>query len=284
MENMRELRRRIKSAAATRQMAEAMKMVSVSRLRRVQSRAAGARDYETNCAELMAAAAAAAGGALPPALRPPQGGEPCRVLLTGSRGLCGTYHHELLNWFSALTAEQPGGSVVVCGRWGCERAASLPLPVLRAFPGGGDLPTLAECREITDYLTELYCSGRACRVELVYQDFRSALKREPVCRTFLPAAETGGAAEAPVYDFEPEAGAVLEALTDRYLRTFFYAAALSAAAGEHSARLTAMSSAADNAAELGAELTGRLNRARQSAVTTELLELLGGSALPEDTE
>lgn len=255
-------------------------MVSVSCLRRVQSHIGAAESYLEYCRELMETADSA--GALPKLMRRVNGGVPCYVLLTGSRGLCGTYNHDLMNYFLDLTSGVRTGSMIVCGRWGCEQIGDFSLRVLRAFPWEGGVPPVSLCEEIADFLRGEFLSQNVCEVNLVYQESLTVLERMPVCKKLLPIPEMEMKQNDLICDFEPDAAGVFDALAEKYLRSFLYTAMLSASEGEQSARMTAMTAAADNASELETELTGQLNRMRQSAVTTELLELLGGTTVPED--
>lgn len=277
MENVRDLRRRIKSVAGTEQMVRAMKMVSVSKFRRTQSELRGAREYLECCRELIGCVRAAAPDAVPPLMREGSGGKHCFVLLTGSRGLCGTYNHDIINFFRGIAAEEGEYAIVLCGRWGADNLDASEFRADKVFAEISDTPRSGQCGEITDYLTEGYLSGRYSRVDIVYQEFVNTLTQRPARSVFLPAEGTEAIASKTDCIFEPDAAAVLDILSEKYVRAYLYTLLLSAKIGEHSARMTAMSAAADNAGEMKDDLTRILNRARQSAVTTEMLELMGGA-------
>ena len=137
---------------------------------------------------------------------------------------------------------------------------------------------------LTEALKELYRSGEADEIVLVYQQFRSVLQQNPGTRTLLPLAlpEEEGEALPPIY--EPDAATVLDRLTELYLETAVRAALLESRTGEHAARMTAMTAAADNTEELIGELTLELNHARQAAITTEISEIVGGAAALRQNE
>ena len=280
MENIREIRRHIKSAVSTGQIVRAMKMVSVSKLRRTQRGLAGAKEYMQYCRQLLRDARCAAGNALPQLMCPNNSGSTCYVLITGNRGLCGVYNQELLGFFHDRVAERGEDyTVIVCGKWGIENISGTNIPLSLCFGALSDTPTHAQCAELTRQLVEGYKSGRFSSVALVYQDFVNVLSQKPRVMEFLPAAadSTGETAESD-YIFEPAAASVMDLLMEKYLYASMYAVILSAKIGEHSARMTAMSAASDNADEMVSDLTRKLNRARQSAITTEMLELVGGIA------
>lgn len=285
MENVRELKRHIKSVESTGKIVRAMKTVAVTKLRRSQRKLAGAQEYMQSCRRLMGHVGAAAGDAAA-LTRDSESGVPCYVLITGNRGLCGEYNHELLDFFRQLTAERGGEyAVVVCGKWGAENTIVKAMPVCAVFEELGDIPSHEQCAEISRYLVDGFKGGRFCSVELVHQEFINVLKQKPSAELFLPAAQSGGeeSAESGCI-FEPDAQSVMEALTERYLYASLYAVILSAKVGEHAARMTAMTAASDSADEMTAELTRRLNQARQTSVTEEMLELSGGAAHPEDEQ
>ena len=203
----------------------------------------------------------------------------CYVLVVGNRGLCGTYNHALLRYLEDLAASDGRDCfLVVCGRWGKDLIPGAHIPIERSFDEIGDTPTAEEAREVEAYLRQLYLDGKADRVVLVYQRYKSVLQQVPEQKQLLPLdrgeEENSGSGR---YLFEPDRETVLNHLVDLYIDGTVHATLLEARVGEHSARMTAMTAAADNTEELIAELTLELNHARQAAITTEISEIAGGA-------
>jgi F-type H+-transporting ATPase subunit gamma len=152
----------------------------------------------------------------------------------------------------------------------------------RAFTGMSDTPTYDHAREVAGVVRDLFVSGEVDLVELVFTRFLSVGSQRVVVRRFLPlrtrAEETGEQGESLAgFEFEPSPELVLAELLPRYVEARLFAAMLDAAASEHAARQRAMKSATDNAEELITKLTRVMNRARQDAITTEIMEVVGGA-------
>lgn len=168
--------------------------------------------------------------------------------------------------------------LVVSGRWGREVIAASGIPVKKTFDAASDTPDSAEARELAGYLRELYLGGEADKVVLVYEHYKSALAQVPVNLQLLPVVAGEADETAGDYIFEPDAEELLDRLAQLYLDSTMLSVLLEAKTGEHTARMTAMTSATDNTDELLDELRLRLNHARQSAITTEISEIAGGAA------
>lgn len=271
MPNLRAIRLRIKSVESTRQITKSMKMVAAAKLRKTQQAFGRLGDFAEKSGELLASLG---GGGENPFLTPHEtNAKVCYVLIVGNRGLCGTYNHSLLRYSEELRAgEERETLLYTVGRWGKDLIG----PTDGHFEVS-DTPTAEEARTVTEALKALYRSGGADEIVLVYQQFKSVLQQTPVAKTLLPLTPpAGGGARDVIY--EPDAETVLERLTELYLETTVRAALLEARTGEHAARMTAMTAAADNTEELIGELTLELNHARQAAITTEISEIVGGAA------
>ena len=273
MANLRAIRMRIKSVESTRQITKSMKMVAAAKLRKTQLAFGRLRDFSEQSERMLCATASSGTGENPFLTRHETDARVCYVLIVGNRGLCGTYNHGLLRFFEALRdKEQRETLLYSVGRWGKDLIG----PVDRHFEIS-DTPTAEEAAQLTEALKELYRSGEADEIVLVYQQFKSVLQQNPGTRTLLPLALPEGEGETQVI-YEPDAAAVLDRLTELYLETAVRSALLEARTGEHAARMTAMTAAADNTEELIGELTLELNHARQAAITTEISEIVGGAA------
>ena len=273
MANLRAIRMRIKSVESTRQITKSMKMVAAAKLRKTQTAYSRLRDYAGKCEEILRRTASV----LPPCpdwAPRPEVKRVCYVLIVGNRGLCGPYNHSLLRYWEQLRADEQRETLLyTVGRWGRE--------LIGRTDGHfelSDTPDAAEAHRIAEALRELYRSGEADEIVLVYQRFRSVLQQSPGCKTLLPLPlpEAGGEDCPPI--FEPDAETVMARLTELVLESSVHAALLEARTGEHASRMTAMTSASDNTEELIGKLTLELNHARQAAITTEISEIVGGAA------
>ena len=277
MANLRKIRTRIKSVQSTQQITKSMKMVAASKLRRTQAAFGDLKTFAEKSGKILTRVST--GREDNPYLQThAESGKLCYVLIVGNRGLCGTYNTALLRYLDDC-AKKDGREafLVVAGRWGKDMIQTLGLPVRRSFEVS-DTPSSVESRALSAYLRELYRDGEADEIVLVYQQFRSVLSQTPGCVTLLPLAPREGADTSGDVIFEPDRKTLLDTLVDMYLDNTVHAALLEARTGEHSSRMTAMTSASDNTEELIAELTLELNHARQSAITTEISEIVGGAA------
>ena len=282
MANLRAIRTRIKSVENTQQITKSMKMVAAAKLRRTQTAFSALKEF-AGCSEAMLRRVSdSVSESAHPLLTPHEKSERvCYVLVVGNRGLCGTYNSSLLRFLQELAgAEEREKSLVVCGRWGRDMIPTAGLPIRKTFEIS-DAPEAKEARELADYLRQLYLSGEADEIVLVYQQFKSILQQNPGTKTLLPmsAAETAekDEGEGRLWLYEPDPESLLETLVDMAFNNTVHAVLLEARTGEHSARMSAMTAAADNTEELIASLTLELNHARQAAITTEISEIAGGA-------
>lgn len=307
MANLRAIRTRIKSVENTRQITKSMKMVAASKLRKTQAAFAALRAYADRSGEILKELTAdwpgkndpeGADGAPAGAGREPDGGAltgadiwivphaqirtVCYVLMVGNRGLCGTYNQALLRYCENLiNTSDKQNYVISCGRWGKDLIASAGITVRETFEIS-DTPMRGEALELADRLKTLYREKIIDEIVVVYQHYRTVLSQEPTHMTLLPIAEKrqDSPATPPAKEdviFEPDRESLLTALLDMYIGNTVHALLLEARCGEHSARMTAMTAAADNTEELINELTLELNHARQAAITTEISEIAGGA-------
>lgn len=281
MANMRAIRTRIKSIESTRQITKSMKMVSAAKRRRTQTAVQNLRSFSDKSRMILSHLSGHASGADNPFLSArDEIKRRCYVIFVGNRGLCGVYNSALAHYAEELIAADGGGSfAVIVGRWGKEGFSSAGLDIRRNFDEMSDTPTAADSAELTEYLKELYLSGEADEIVLVYQQFKSVLSQTPGHVTLLPVPPQQSGESTGEYIFEPDEESVLSSLVELYISNSVYSVLLEAKAGEHSARMTAMTAATDNTEELISSLTLELNHARQAAITTEISEIVGGSAM-----
>jgi F-type H+-transporting ATPase subunit gamma len=262
------------------QIFKAMEMVAAAKLRRAQGRAQSAAPYAKKLTEVLSSIAGAAAEMEHPLFKSRPIKHTVLVVVTADRGFAGTYNTNVLRVAEQRVRSAPSGSLklVVVGRKGRDyfRRRAIPMhSVLTDLPGEASIEV---ARRLTAELSELFISGQADRVEILYTHFVNALVRRVQSELFLPV---GGDAPSGSTDrgiiFEPDAETIFTELVPRYATAKLYAAMADALASEHAARMVAMGSARKNAGELVDSLTLTRNRLRQAAITKEIAELVGGA-------
>ena len=277
MPNIYAIKARIKSVESTRQVTKSMKMVSTAKLRRTQYTMNRVQPFAEHCRRILECLCS--GGleteqALMQARTEIK--RVCYVLVVGNRGLCGSYNSDILRYMKELAKrEEKEFFTVVCGHWGEDVIAQEGLNVKRRFPELSDTPDRGESGRISDYLKELYRSGQADKIVLVYQRHKG-MGQEAVNEQLLPVVPLKGV-KARDYIFEPDRESLLERVADLYVDNVVYEALLQARTGEHFARMTAMTTATDNTDEIIRKLTQEMNTQRQAQITTQISEVIGGA-------
>ena len=281
MASLKVIRKRISSVRNTQQITKAMKMVSAAKFRRAQEAVIAARPYADRLAELLRGLAGSVTEEAHPLLR--KSAEPARIrliLITSDRGLCGAYNSTLIRHADAYVRRQGGSEVswTIVGRKGVDyyRRRSTAIAERHVqIPG----PSIALAQEIARKAATEFAEGRVDRVELLYASFRSALSNVPTLETLLPVSVEEPSETAPTAEpiLEPDRDTLLGRLLPQFVEVRIYRALLEAAASEQGARMTAMDSASSNAAKMIFSLTLAMNRARQAAITKELMEIVSGA-------
>ena len=281
MSSLRALRRRIKSVQNTQQITKAMEMVAAAKLRRAQARATAARPYAAKITAMLGSLAGAAAELDHPLFKAREVRRTALVLVTADGGLCGGYNSTLVRAAEQrLRAAEPGSiPLVLVGRKGRDYFRRRRFPVLAVHTPVPAEASLEFARLLTQDLIARFVAGEIDRVELMFTEFISALRRQVRVQTFLPvgAAREAGPAASDVTIFEPDAESILAELVPRYASAKMFAALADSLAAEQGARMIAMGAARKNAGELADLLILQRNRMRQAAITKELLEIVGGA-------
>jgi F-type H+-transporting ATPase subunit gamma len=282
----RTLRRRIRSVQSTKKITKAMELIAASRIVRAQQRVDAARPYSEQITAVIGNLAAAGAGLSSPLLQPRETvARTAYVVVTADRGLAGAYNTNVIRVAERRIRDAGSDNALVCvGKKAENYFRFRRYAIDAAFTGFSDQPSYEDARAVAAFVTERFESGEYDEVELVFTTFLSMATQRVVHRRFMPidtstleaAAEAGEGLTAE-YEFEPGPGQILERLLPRYAEARLFAALLEAAASEHAARQRAMKSATDNAEELITKLTRVMNRARQDAITTEIMEIVGGA-------
>ena len=295
MPSLKEVRTRISSVKSTQKITRAMKLVAAAKLRRAQDAITAARPYAVSLGEVVADIAKGGDGPAHPMLQPKSGDKVAYLVVTSDRGLCGGFNTNVCRRVREILAtnQAEGGEpiqLMVAGRKGKEFFKRRNIPVAQTFAGPQPGNELGLADEIGLCLTKAFLEGEVDEVRLVYNEFRSAISQEVSDQGLLPANPDDIApadeAEEPTettdltlkeYIFEPNRAELLESLMPLYLQSQVHRALLESVASEFGARMTAMDNATSNAKSMLENLTLQYNRARQAAITKELMEIVGGA-------
>ena len=285
MPSVRQLRGRIRGVRSTARVTRAMQMVAASKMRRAQDLALGARPYAEKLREVLAHVAGEATTDSPHPLLEVRPVRHTLVLeVTPDRGLCGGLPSSLNRAVARfIVARETPTAVITIGRKGRDFMARTGVDLKASFDAFGDRPTLADVLPVSRMLESAYVDGEADEVHLAFTLFKNTMEQAPVVTRLLPVepAALGAGAGSPGHLYEPDAAGVLAALLPRYLEMQVYHALLEANASEQSARMVAMRKATEAADDMIETLTLEMNKARQNAITAELLDIVGGVAALE---
>ena len=286
---LREIRNRIKSVKSTGQITRAMQLVASSKMKKAQDAAKAGREYAELLGEILDTAAAKAGGLEHPLLTRREVRVRGVLIVTPDKGMCGALNSNLLR--AAL--EIPGAAFVTLGRKGRQSLARAGRTLLADFPVT-DKAAFAEVRPAAEFLLKAFLEGKVDTVEVLYAHFKNTLVQAPRLQRLLPAESLAAQArefrarlglpeprvEADERDmiFEPTPADILAELPALFFKQAVHQAVLESKASEFSARMVAMKAATDNAKKIGAALSLEYNKARQAAITQEILELTAGAA------
>jgi F-type H+-transporting ATPase subunit gamma len=286
MATLKDIRRRIGSVKKTQQITRAMRMVAAAKLRRAQEAVESARPYAERMRDTLAEVAASQSGAAEHPLLTAR--ESVRkidlLIITSERGLCGAFNANVLKRaeaeIAALSQSAESIGLLLVGRKGIEffnrRRGK---QVVRTHPGVPRIDYI-HAAAVAGIVADRFLSGEADEVLLVHSEFVSTLTQRPRRVRLLPLAPEQNPAPGeikPPFTIEPDAEAFLKQLAPKALEVEIYRALLENQAGEHAARMTAMESATRNTEDMISRLTLQYNRARQAAITKELVEIVSGA-------
>jgi len=302
--SQRDVRNRIASVKNIQTITRAMEMVAAARLRRAEQRIAALRPY-ADAIRRMTREAADAAGAVPsmPILSEHESLSNAGLLLiAGDRGLAGAFNSQIVRAGVAAGRDHEANGVTplyfASGRRPSSSLTFRGLQVAASFTGFSDRPVYADARQIAGRLMTAYVDGEVDRVEIIYNGYISPISQVVRRETLLPlqqatlvdvdeqrqavqGAEAGDSSEQPrqhaEVEYEPDPDEILRRLVPDYVEISIFRALLESTASEHGARMTAMRNASDNAGTLIEDLTLEMNRARQAAITQEILEVVAGA-------
>ncbi|MBC7325222.1 MAG: F0F1 ATP synthase subunit gamma [Moorella sp. (in: Bacteria)] len=282
MPSLRDLRRRIRSIKSTQQITKAMKAVSAAKMQKSQDQVIAARPYARRIREVLGRLAAFAQGVNLPLLEAREPEKVAFLVVTADRGLCGGFNANLIRRATQEVRKFNNVSMVCVGRKGRDFFRRRGYHLAGQFVRLGETIRFTQAQEIARLVIEKYTAGEFDAVYLVYSEFVNVLVQRPTVVRLLPVEPPQEGDKGYIdYIFEPSAEEVLKELLPLYVENTVFYALLESKASEHSARMTAMDNATKNAGEMIDKLTLAMNRARQTAITTEILEVVSGAAALE---
>ena len=279
MANVKEIRNRIGSVSSTMQITSAMKMVSAAKLKKAQDAITAMRPYADKLTELLqnlSATLDADSGSKYSEQREIK--NVLLVAITSNRGLCGAFNSNIIKQANLVAERYDANvSVVAIGKKAND-ALSKNFEVISNQSAVYDELTFDNVAEIAEMLMEKFESKAVDKIEIIYNKFKNAATQEIMTEQFLPIEPLEGDTNTNLdYIFEPSKDSIVETLIPKSLKTQLFKAIRDSFASEHGARMTAMHKATDNATELRDQLKLTYNKARQAAITNEILEIVGGA-------
>ena len=295
MANIRQLDKRRKSVKNVRKITRTMELIATARFKKAMDRAAAATDYTKRITSIVQDIAKSGTDVSHPLLTAHDSVVSMDMLvLTGNRGLCGGYNGSVVRAAtlrrSEIKKEIEAGQMRVSGKRGISALRFAGVPIEKTYTEFDDQPSFAAVAKIADELIERYITGKIDRVDVAYTKFLTVSKQTVVVETLLPfapiapVANSGAVVDEPAkssgikddYEFLPSASGILEEVVPASFRARLFKCFLDAAVSEQIARMIAMKSATENAGDIIKSLSRTYNRARQSKITQEIMEIIGG--------
>ncbi len=284
-------RRRIRSMQSTKKITKAMELIAASRIAKAQAAVTAARPYERAITRLLSALATQSTIDHPLVSEATAPTRAAVLTISSDRGLAGGYSSNALKQAEALAgllrSEGKESVSYLVGRKAVGFYRFRNRAIENSWTGFSEKPTYADAKLVADTLIEAFVTpteqGGVDEIHIVYTEYVSALTQKPIAVRVLPlvleeSADPPPDGPLPLYEFEPDPAALLDALLPRYVETRVYAALLASAASESASRRRAMKAATDNAEDLIKALTRAANAARQAEITQEISEIVGGAS------
>jgi F-type H+-transporting ATPase subunit gamma len=297
MAKARAIVKRRKAVRNIRKITKTMQMIATAKFQKSLKRAVGTKPYTLKVRELVAELARSVGDVKHPLLREPSDADRSNrialIVITSNRGLAGAYNGSVLRTAAAFIRQQESAGktidLYVSGKKGITYFNFQRRPIVQRYDQFADMPKYADVDRVADYFIKEFTGARYDSVHVAYVNFVSAGMQKPDVTTLLPLTgvapardatarpQPGGYAQVgTTYDFYPSARELLDELLPQTVKATLFQCFLDATTSENVARMVAMKSATDNADKMIKSLTMRYNRARQSQITTELSEIMGG--------
>lgn len=276
MGSLREIKERIVSVRSTLKITSAMKLVASSKLRKAQKAVETMLPYRRALEGVLSSLPSS------PAFSESREGKTVIVAIASNSSLCGAFNVNAVKATLEEASKFEDAEVIAVGRKMADAMKRAGFPQAADYSSLVGKPSYEEAADLAQSLVDRFLAGECARVELVFNHFESASRQVPVVEKFLPVISDNSAEEEnqpfEEYIFEPEADEIAENLMPLVQKLKVYTAVLDSAAAEQAARTIAMQTASDNAEDILSELTLEYNKGRQQKITSEILDLVGGSA------
>lgn len=282
MPNLKDIKNRIASVKSTQQITRAMKMVSAAKFRKAEEAIVSNRPYSDKMLEVLSSLALRTEEEAHPLLERREGKAVALVVFTSDRGLCGSFNGSIVRSVERFLREKAGQhesvKLYVVGKKAREYFRNKPVEVFGHKVELFGKVTYGQAQDIAREVIERYTNRELDLVYMVYNEFRSALSQQVVYDRLLPVepARVEPESSTTEYIYEPSEAHMLNWVLPRYVEVRVFRALLESTASEHGARMTAMDAATNNARDMIARLTLKYNRARQEAITRELMDIVNG--------
>lgn len=286
MANRRVLVKRRKAVRNIRKITRTMQLIATARFQSTHNRATATKPYSEKLGELVADLSGAAGDTQHPLMQKPESDRSALVVISSNRGLCGGYNGNVLRQAIQHIDSQPAGKEVdvhMIGKKGGNYFRFVGRDIARQIQGLDDDPKFEQIEPIANELIGQFVRGEISAVYVAYMAFESASRQSPTVVQLLPlqplsqgAEEEEGAGASVEYEFSPDPEALLDALLPASVRMRLFQCVMEATVSEHVARMVAMKAATDAAGDMIKSITRQYNRARQTHITMELLDIIGG--------
>lgn len=289
MANARDIKKRIKAVGNIKRITKTMQMIATSKFARAQQRATATKPYTEGIFDLVTELAQRAGNIAHPLIDGPADGAKgpeVHLILTSDRGLCGPYNGNIIRLAMRQlrsVGDASKTSIEVVGRKGLSTLKFNNFQVEKSLSGYGDATTADKVDRLATEYMERFTSGKISGVKVVYMRFISTSRQRPEVLQLLPLKppatdEAEASGPSAQYEFSPDPEQLLSDLLPEAVKSTLFQCFNDAIVSEHVARMIAMKAATDNAGKMGKNLSRKYNRARQAQITTELTEIISGSA------
>ena len=271
-----EIKRRLKSVESTRKITKAMGLVATSKLRKVRNELANNEKYNELCKDIVDVVVSNLPEGYESIYCTERKGDKLYIVLTSDTGLCGGYNNNVIAYLKEVLDNESGTEkIVLVGSKGLSYMSKYSLNTFNEYVSIPDIPTISEINKIYNEAIYLYKQGEVSEINIVYTKFISPMKQEPILIKMLPFEVNSSKKED--YLIEPDFEEVLNNSIDTYLKSQLQNCMLHAKASEQSSRMTAMDGATENASDIINNLNIKYNRIRQSVITQEISEIVGGA-------
>jgi len=279
MANLREIKTRIESVKSTKQITNAMKMVAASKLRKAQDNIINARPYSDHINQMLQTLKNKNISSDHPLLAEATGkGKTAYVVVTSDRGLCGSFNTHIIKEAIAHHKENPDADLICIGKKGYDYFKKHSTKVTENYINLFNEMDFSVSADVAEKILSLFLDENYDKINVIYNEFKSAIRHDIVVKQLLPIISIESEEVSKLdYVYEPDEDTIIFELGIKYIHVDIWRIMLESSAAEQGARMTAMDSATENAAELIDRLTLNYNRARQAAITTEIIEISSGA-------